>query len=410
VKRLKVLISAYACEPEKGSEPGIGWNIVREAARYNDVWVLTRANNRAQLEAAIEREQLCSLHPLYHDLPSWIRAWKRGPGGVHFYYYLWQLTSAARIKQLHAEVGFDLTQHCTFGRYWSPTPLARLPVPFIWGPVGGGESAPFGLWSGIGLRGGLYELLRALGRWCGERDPLVQAAAQSCALALAVTSETASRLRRLGVRDVEIFSAMGLGATDLSQLGSLGEGEGMPFRFLSSGRLLHWKGFHLGIQAFAAAELGHAEYWLIGGGPEEARLRRLARKLGVANRVRFWGAMSRPEALEKLASCHVLVHPSLHDSGGWVCLEAMAAGRPVLCLDLGGPAEQARDGAGIRVPARTAKSAVQDLAAAMVRLQTDPELRLQMGRAARLRARMVYAWASRGEVLNSFYHQVTQRG
>ena len=51
LKRLRVLISAYACEPSKGSEPGMGWNVAREMAEYHDIWVLTRANNRAPIEA-----------------------------------------------------------------------------------------------------------------------------------------------------------------------------------------------------------------------------------------------------------------------------------------------------------------------------------------------------------------------
>src|SRR2546422_2131365 len=45
-KRLKILISAYACEPGEGSEPGVGWNVAVEAARRHEGWGITRANNR----------------------------------------------------------------------------------------------------------------------------------------------------------------------------------------------------------------------------------------------------------------------------------------------------------------------------------------------------------------------------
>jgi hypothetical protein len=38
---MKILISAYSCEPGMGSEPGVGWNIAREVAKYHEVWVLT---------------------------------------------------------------------------------------------------------------------------------------------------------------------------------------------------------------------------------------------------------------------------------------------------------------------------------------------------------------------------------
>ena len=49
-KKLKVLISAYACEPNKGSEPEVGWQWALQMARYHDVTVLTRSNNRAGIE------------------------------------------------------------------------------------------------------------------------------------------------------------------------------------------------------------------------------------------------------------------------------------------------------------------------------------------------------------------------
>ena len=39
---MKVLISAYSCEPGRGSERGVGWNVAREVARRHEVWVLTR--------------------------------------------------------------------------------------------------------------------------------------------------------------------------------------------------------------------------------------------------------------------------------------------------------------------------------------------------------------------------------
>ena len=61
----------------------------------------------------------------------------------------------------------------------------------------------------------------------------------------------------------------------------------------------------------------------------------------------------------------MLVHPSLHDSGGWVCLEAMAAGKPVICLDLGGPGEQVTRETGFKIPALDPDQAVKDMARAM---------------------------------------------
>ena len=112
------------------------------------------------------------------------------------------------------------------------------------------------------------------------------------------------------------------------------------------------------------------------------------------------------EVLGKLAECDVLVHPSLHDSGGWVCLEAMAAGRPVICLDLGGPGLQVTEQTGIKVPAISPLQAIADLAAAMGQLAGDPDRRLRLGQSARLRVAEHFAWDKKGEYMNQIYHSI----
>ncbi len=109
-------------------------------------------------------------------------------------------------------MGLDITQHATFGRYWGPTSVAYAPAPFIWGPIGGGETAPAAFLADFTRRGQAGTNTFATARRCGERDPAVRRAAQETALALAVTSETKARLQALGTRDVELFSAMGLAA------------------------------------------------------------------------------------------------------------------------------------------------------------------------------------------------------
>ena len=154
---MKVLLSAYACEPGKGSEPGVGWNWVRQIARFAEVWVITRANNRPVIEQALEREPLPNVHWVYFDLPRWARFWKKGQHGVHLYYYLWQIGIYFLAKRLHREVGFDLVHHVTFVNYWMPSFLSLLPPPFVWGPVGGGESAPKAFYRTFSWRGRLYE-------------------------------------------------------------------------------------------------------------------------------------------------------------------------------------------------------------------------------------------------------------
>ena len=407
MRRLNVLLSAYACEPGRGSEPGVGWNMACELASYHEIWVLTRANNRPKIEAELARNPVPGLHFLYYDLPRWAGWWKRGKRGIQAYYYLWQLGAYGVARKLHRTVGFDLIHHVTFVVYWRPSLLALLPAPLIWGPVGGGEIAPRPFKRGFGLRGKAYEAMRDLARRLGELDPLVRVTARQSALALATTEETAVRLRNLGARDVRVFTQVGLNNEEINQLSHQEVTcETDTIRFVSVGRALHWKGFHLGLRAFAHAHLPNAQYWVVGDGPERGRLKYLAEELGIVRQVRLWGRLSRAETLRKIGECHVLVHPSLHESGGWVCLEAMALGRPVICLNLGGPAVQVTEETGFKVPAIKPEQAVSDLAAAMHTCADDHRLKRRMGEAARQRAAQHFNWREKAAYVAKLYEEV----
>ncbi|MEO0377787.1 MAG: glycosyltransferase family 4 protein [Cyanobacteria bacterium P01_A01_bin.17] len=402
---MKVLISAYSCEPGRGSERGVGWNVACEVAKHHQVWVLTRPDeSKEAIEAELAANPNPNLKFIYFTLPFWQDSMRWGQSGaMQIHYYLWQIQAYFVARRLHEEIGLDVIHHVTFVKYSAPSPVAFLPVPFIWGPVGGGESAPPKFWKDFSFRARFYELARDLVRNIGQRDPLVGLTIRNTAVVRATTDDTAKRLYRMGASQVQIVPEVGLLDEEIAVLNAYPLPASEPVRFISMGRLLHWKGFHLGIQAFAAANLPEAEYWLAGEGPELENLQRLAQDCGVADQVKFWGRLSREDTLERLGESHVLVHPSLHDSGGWVCIEAMASGRPVICLDLGGPAIQVTDQTGIKVPGHEPEQAIQDMAIAMQKLAQDADLRVQMGTAGRQLVQENFSWNVVGKRLGDLY-------
>jgi glycosyltransferase involved in cell wall biosynthesis len=405
---MKILLSAYACEPGKGSEPGVGWNHAKQAGRFHEVWVLTRSSNRALIEEALNAEPMANVHWIYIDVPRWARFWKKGQRGVRLYYSLWQFAAYWKVRRVHREVRFDLAHHVTFVSYWLPTFLPLLPIPLVWGPVGGGESTPRSFRSSFQLYGRIYEAMRGFARALSELNPFVRLTARRCAIGLATTKETAERLEALGCKNVSVLAEAALPAKEIAELGAIPIREEGPFRVLGLGRLLHWKGFELGLRAFARfqARVPDAEYWLIGDGPEQQPLERLSRELGVEKKVVFFGKLPRNQVLEKLAACDVLLFPSLHDSGGWVTLEAMAAGRPVICLDLGGPAVRVTEETGIKIPAINPEQATTDLTAALERLASNPKQLAQLAKAGRVRIDHEFNWDRRGEQLSGLYEKL----
>jgi len=410
-RRKKILISAYACRPNEGSEPGVGWNNIRELVKYHDLWVLTRENNRPHIEAELEKNPLDGLTLLYCDPITGFKKSRISPNIVQIHYYLWQIRAYLVAYRVHQEIGFDLAHHITYVRYATPSFISLLAIPFIWGPVGGGESSPISFWWDFSLRGKIYELSRDLARSVGEIDPFCRQTARKSIIARATTLETESRLRLLGAQKVEVVSQLGLSEDEINQLTSvsLEQVHSSPLRLISIGRLLHWKGFHLAIRAFAQANLPEdVQYRIIGDGPERSYLERLTEQLGLKKRIHFCNKLPRGETLENLQNCQILIHPSLHESGGLVCLEAMATGLSIICLDLGGPALQVTEATGFKIAALNPQQTVADLAAAIKTLANDPQLRYKMGQAGRQRAIQQFSWQTKGEQLAQLYDRIIQ--
>ncbi|MEM7065578.1 MAG: glycosyltransferase [Cyanobacteria bacterium P01_B01_bin.77] len=407
MKSLKVLVSAYACKPNMGSEPGVGWHIVQELAKHHQVWVLTREENRDAIERFRAQNATKNLTFVYCDPPGPAKYLKHAQVP---HYYFWQMGAYTIAKRLHRQITFDIAHHVTYVRYSTPSFLTLLPIPFIWGPVGGGESTPSGFWQDFSLRAKVYEFLRTATHRVGEIDPFAQVTARRSALARATTQETAQRLQLMGASNVQTCSALGLSQSELSMLEQFSAPRTNTIRFISIARLLHWKGLHLSLRAFAQANLNNdIEYWILGDGPERDTLTTLAHQLKIGSRVKFLGALPRQETLQQLANCYALIHPSLHDSGGLVCLEAMAAGRPVICLDTGGPATQITDKTGIKVPVKDPQQAIADLAEAIATLASNPNLCVRMSQAGQQHVRRHFSWETKGKQLAQLYVELASQ-
>jgi len=404
-KPLKPLFIAFACEPERGSEPGVGWSCVYHASRTRPVWVITDALHRNKIESYLAKQDDPNINVVYHALPGWCQWMWKSAMTLNLYYYLWHRGAAKLARALHAEHRFDVVHHVSYVRYWMPSAGASLGIPFVWGPVGGGESAPRGFLTGCGLKGRIAEVIRSAMRWIFERDPNLQACARASTVAIACSKETAHRMSRLGVRQLITMSCIGTTNTGCPQIVLAAAND--KVRFISVGRLLHWKGFHFGLEAYAKAGITNSEFVIVGDGPELNKLKSLATKLNIQSRVSFTGELPWRDGLAQFKLADVLVHPSMHDSGGFVLLEAMELGKPVICLDLGGPSTHVDTRNGFAVPARSIPQVIDDISAAMKRLAGDPALRKRLGEAGQQRVADEFRWDSKAGKFEEIYQRIT---
>jgi glycosyltransferase involved in cell wall biosynthesis len=380
---MKVLVSAYACLPTRGSEPGVGWRWAMEIAKLgHETHVLTRDNHREAIEAAqVQGEVPGNIFFHYYDWPRWSRFWEKDERGVYIYYPLWQWSAAKLALRLHRKHSFDLVHHVTFGSVRFPSFMGRLGIPFIFGPIGGGESAPMALRKGYPLRGKIVDFVRDVSNALVKFDPLMRMTYRQADRILVKTPDSVRVIPREQHHKAEVMLELYGSSRALNAAPSAG-----PLRVLYAGRFLYWKGMHLGLAAFArvAREQPGTRLTMVGAGREEQTWRNLARHLGLHDSIDWVGWVPRGEMSALYGRHDVLLFPSLHDSGGNVVMEAASHSLPIVCLDLGGPGAMVTPECAVKVgvEGKSEEDVIDGLATALGSLAASSKLKASLGQSA----------------------------
>jgi glycosyltransferase involved in cell wall biosynthesis len=334
---VKILMSAFACGPGFGSEEGNGWNWSASLADVgHQVTVLTRPERRAEIDAALAARSDRALRVIYVETPRWALAVK-GHAGVYTQYLAWQRAAYRLARRLVQRHPFDLVHHISWGSLQLGTWMGRLPIPLVFGPVGGGQTAPRSLrrfyagdWRTEVLRTFVTEKLMAV-------DPFARMATRRARLVLVNNEETGRLARRLGAMDVRYASELGVPPEALADTPPQPTGDRL--RLLWVGRLMPRKGLPLALQAIALARRNvDVHLTVVGGGPQADRVAGWIEELRITDAIEATGPIPFEEVQAAYRSHDALLFSSLRDSTGAQILEAMAAGLPVIALKQSGSA------------------------------------------------------------------------
>jgi glycosyltransferase involved in cell wall biosynthesis len=213
---------------------------------------------------------------------------------------------------------------------------------------------------------------------------------------------TARRLALPPERTATIYNGVDL---DLFSFRSRSPAREGPLAVLAVAHLIPEKGIEHLLRAMATLPDESARLLVVGDGPEESRLRRLASELGIAARTQFCGL--RDDVASLLQEADVFVHPATwSEAFGWTIAEAMASGCAVIATQVGGIPELLEHGrSGILVPPADAGA----LARALALLASDPSLRLELGRNARCRAEERFGLAHSARLHVDCFERVARR-
>ncbi|MBJ6143774.1 glycosyltransferase family 4 protein [Hymenobacter sp. BT559] len=385
---MKLLLSAYACNPNHGSEEGNGFNWLWESAALgHEVWCLTTPRGRADLTKLLADRAADPvaqrIHPVYVAAPKFADFAYRWQIGVYLHYIVWQYRAWRAACQLDAQEDFGAVHHVTYNSLQMASWLWRLKKPLLLGPLGGGMVAPRSLRKYLPewfktetVRNVISSLLTAF-------DPNVRQSMRHAALVMAANSDTAALARRLGARKVALTMSAALPesfrATTYQPRPALA---GRELRILWLARIYPRKGLHLTLAALGQVDKRvkfHLD--IMGDGPVGDLVPGWIAEAGLQGHVTWHGSVPYETTRVAYLSHDLFMLCSLRDTYANQYLESMALGLPILTLDHHGAADFIPDTAGIKVPVQSAEATTAALARAVEYLYDHPAELEQMGRA-----------------------------
>lgn len=376
---MKVILSAFSCEPGLGSEEAVGWGwVIGLAARCEKVLVVTRPHNRDRIEAWLRVNSLDNVEFLYFQPPRHEAYRRFGRFKWVPYYIAWQHGIIGPIRVAMAREDYDVVHHVTVVSMRFSVRLGDLGIPFVYGPIAGGDEAPFATWRGMTWRGKLGEVFRTLSNRWMRWSPGIRRSLEDASAIIVVSPETAA-LVPAHLHD-RVSQVLAISYDEPLPRRTVSRRTSPTLKLLFAARCLDWKGLHIGLPAIALAVQAGVDLHLtvMGDGPARKSWQRLAARLDISSRITWLENLPRATFLRTLPDYDLLFFPSLHDSGALVVLESLANGLPVLCLDAGGPGQLVDATCGIKVRIENNDQIAGDLSTALVRLAGDENLRYSM--------------------------------
>lgn len=414
-KRLRVLVSAYFCSPYKGSESGLGWNIVSRMARHHDVTVLC-GDLRSEKPTLRDLER----YKNESDLPPGLTILHVPPGpdvrllnqihqwpGLWFVYYeayrRWQKAAFRAAERHHREQPFDLVHHLNIIGYREPGYLWQLGIPFFWGPVSGAPVVPSAFLADFSPAQKLRWITRNLINNVQKRGTArCLRAARTAERIWTVSREDREMVCKLWGVEAEAMLETGVKTPD-EAVRPLQKQPGEPLRLVWSGIFLGIKALPLVLRALARLPQGTATLDILGDGPEAALWDAEITSLGLAGMVKRHGHQPREAALAMMKQSHVLIHSSVKEGTPHVILEALSMGLPVICHDACGMGIAVSDECGIKVNLIDPTTSIQGFADAIQLLGKNPEMLTKLSEGALRRAHEL-SWDHIASRIDSAYH------
>lgn len=382
--RNNILISSFSCLPNRGSEPGIGWNWALAAAKTQNVYVLTRTKCKSKIEKNIPENLRKNLKFIYCDSSKNMRNIS-----IYLEYIFWQISAYKFAKKLCKEIKFDYVMHLTFGNVFLPTFMHHLNLPFIWGPLGGGEKVDYNFYKNFSFKDRVPHILKDILIKTAKINPFVLLASKKAKLIIVRTEDTKKIFLKKYNDKIDLMLETCIELKDYDRILKI-EGN-KELNLIYTGRLIAFKNPVVLIDVMNRLKNKKIFLHIIGDGNQKNLMLKKIKQYDLKN-VRLYGEISREECLKFVYQSDVFLFPSFRECGSWSLMEAMLLGKAVICLNRNGMKMITDDNSAIRIDAKNQDDLINEFEKAILKLYYDRKFLDKIGSNAQKRIENDFNW------------------
>ena len=411
----KVLISAYACSPNWGSEPGMGWNWVINLARYCKVHLITNCEFRNEIERTLfEHELRENIKVYYNDIGERATRMGQNQGDWRFYFYYrkWQKATLKIAHKIIATNEIDIVHQLNMIGFREPGFLWKIAdKPFVWGPIGGMVNFPFAYLRNSNTKVKLFFVLKQLINYFQfnfsprikkaiKRADILISAVQNTQLALHkfhnvdsfLINETGCNLKKKNIlysrfNDLSLFNILWVGKFDIrKQLG-------LALSTVSKVKDLHGLKFHI-----------------IGTGTKKqiSYYKKLCLDLELTQHIVWHNKQPNSQVQEIMRKSHLFFFSSLFEGTPHVIIEAIQNQLPILCFNICGHGQCVTESIGQKIELSVPEQSVNEFAEIIRYLYFNRDILKKQSINCIKRSKQL-SWVNKAELMISLYDEAIIR-
>lgn len=408
---LSILINAYACSPNMGSEPGMAWNWCVNLAKYCELHIITEGEFQDKIEAALlSLPHRKSMHFYYNPVTEEVRkmCWNQGDWRFYKYYREWQWQTYLMAKDICKQTHIDILHQLNMIGFREPGYLWKIPnIPFIWGPIGGLKQFPIEYLNGCGLKMKLFNHIKNIINIAQIKyDKRVNKAFCKANLLISSIPDSYKAIKKYKGLESIIIPETGCSNTHEKIIKNFND---KHIHIMWVGKFDFRKQLQLALYILKATHNPAFHLDIYGSGNEKQVLEahNLADSLDLKQFITWHGNQPNNIVIEAMKKAHIFLFTSISEDTSTVVLEAVSNQLPVVCFDTCGMGYVINENIGKKIRLSNPQQSIIDFAKVLNTLESNRNLLKEMSANCKARQQEL-SWNNKALQMVELYKKTLQ--